>query len=255
MDARIIAPRGKERVTRRGTPWFGWTLALLAIAGFARLGFWQYGRMLEKEARLAEVARVLQEKQAFSLASDIVPMPGTMKWVEDTGRIEPDTLLLDNQMRGGRQGVHVYCVFDVGRRWGGGHRLIDFGWTPMSADRKVPDHIACPAGDLKVRGLLLDAPSTGVAVGDAMQSIGPRRWLMTRIDDAAIQKATGYVVWPSVVRLDPEMKIGYARDLDVLPNTLPPERHLGYAVQWWALSLAVLVTALVLTFRKKKPRA
>jgi cytochrome oxidase assembly protein ShyY1 len=50
--------------------------------------------------------------------------------------------------------------------------------------------------------------------------------------------------------LDPAIPLGYARDLDVLPNTLPPERHLGYAVQWFGLALAVLVTALVLTFRK-----
>ncbi|HKN77649.1 MAG TPA: SURF1 family protein, partial [Lysobacter sp.] len=54
-------------------------------------------------------------------------------------------------------------------------------------------------------------------------------------------------------RLDPKLPGGYARDLDILPNTLPPERHLGYAVQWWALSIAVLVTALVLTFRKPRP--
>jgi len=58
---------------------------------------------------------------------------------------------------------------------------------------------------------------------------------------------------PRVVRLDPKLPGGYARDLDILPNTLPPERHLGYAVQWWALSIAVLVTALVLTFRKPRP--
>lgn len=241
-------------MTRRGTPWFGWTLALLAMAGFASLGFWQYGRMHEKEARLAEVDQVLQDKHPFSLASDIVPIPGTMKWVEDTGRIEPDTLLLDNQMREGRQGVHVYCVFDTGQRWGGGHRLIDFGWVPLPGDRKMPD-VACPAGDMRVRGLMLDPPSTGVAVGEAMQSIGPHRWLMTRVDPGAIEKATGYDVWPVVVRLDPALKVGFTRDLNVLPNTLPPERHLGYAVQWWALSLAVFVTALVLTFRKKKPRA
>jgi cytochrome oxidase assembly protein ShyY1 len=58
---------------------------------------------------------------------------------------------------------------------------------------------------------------------------------------------------PRVLKLDPALPIGYARDLDILPNTLPPERHLGYAVQWYALALAVLVTALVLTLRK--PRA
>ena len=45
--------------------------------------------------------------------------------------------------------------------------------------------------------------------------------------------------------------LGFARDLDVLPNTLPPERHLGYAVQWFALALAVLVTALVLTLPQR----
>jgi cytochrome oxidase assembly protein ShyY1 len=58
---------------------------------------------------------------------------------------------------------------------------------------------------------------------------------------------------PRVLKLDPALPIGYARDLDVLPNTLPPARHLGYAVQWFGLALTVLVTALVLTFRK--PRA
>jgi cytochrome oxidase assembly protein ShyY1 len=55
-----------------------------------------------------------------------------------------------------------------------------------------------------------------------------------------------------VLRLDPAMAGGYARDLEILPNTLPPEKHLGYAVQWYGLALAVLVTALVLTFRRPR---
>jgi cytochrome oxidase assembly protein ShyY1 len=66
-------------------------------------------------------------------------------------------------------------------------------------------------------------------------------------------RSARHPVPPRVVRLDPKLPGGYARDLDILPNTLPPERHLGYAVQWWALSIAVLVTALVLTFRKPRP--
>ncbi|MDG6348912.1 SURF1 family cytochrome oxidase biogenesis protein, partial [Luteimonas sp. 8-5] len=60
---------------------------------------------------------------------------------------------------------------------------------------------------------------------------------------------------PRVLKLDPAQSLpadgpAYARDLDILPNTLPPDRHLGYAVQWFGLALAVLVTALVVTFRK-----
>ena len=239
-------------VTRRGTLLFGWTLALLAIAGFAWLGVWQYGRMQEKQARLDEVATVLADKRTFSLVSD--HGRSTPSWVQQDGRIEPDTLFLDNQMREGRQGVNVYCVFDAGRVWGGGHRLVDLGWLPLPGNRELPD-VSCPAGPLRVRGLLLDPPSAGVAMGEAMQQVGPKRWLMMRVDVAAISAATGFDVWDAVVRLDPKLPGGYARDLDILPNTLPPERHLGYAVQWWALALAVLVTALILTFRKRKPRA
>ena len=78
---------------------------------------------------------------------------------------------------------------------------------------------------------------------------------MVRADADAIDAALHVDVPPRVVRLDPALKIGWARNLDVLPNTLPPERHLGYAVQWWALSAAVFVTALLLTFRKKKRAA
>jgi cytochrome oxidase assembly protein ShyY1 len=57
-----------------------------------------------------------------------------------------------------------------------------------------------------------------------------------------------------VLRLDPALPGGYARDLELLPNTLPPSRHLGYAVQWFGLALTVLVVALVLEFRRHRRR-
>ena len=57
-----------------------------------------------------------------------------------------------------------------------------------------------------------------------------------------------------MLKLDPASPLGYTRDLDILPNTLPPERHLGYAVQWFGLALAVLVTALVLSLRRGRRR-
>jgi cytochrome oxidase assembly protein ShyY1 len=55
-----------------------------------------------------------------------------------------------------------------------------------------------------------------------------------------------------VLRLDPVVPLGYERDLQLLANTLPPERHRGYSLQWFALAVAVLVTALILTFRKAR---
>jgi cytochrome oxidase assembly protein ShyY1 len=203
--------------------------------------------MQEKQALLADVDRVLHDKRALPIESEL---DGAMAWVEGDARVAPDTLLLDNQLREGRPGVHVYCIAQAGEA----HRLVDFGWVAVKPDRTMPD-ASCPEGPLHVRGLATSLPSSGVRMGPALQQIGPRRWLMARADIEAMRETLHVDLPPRVVRLDPAIRTGYARNLDVLPNTLPPERHLGYAVQWWALSLAVFVTALVLTFRKKKPHA
>ena len=74
-------------------------------------------------------------------------------------------------------------------------------------------------------------------------------------DVAEVARQTGLSVplAPRVLRLDPGVPFGYARDLALLSNTLPPEKHRGYAVQWFALALTVLAIALILTFRRKSP--
>ena len=231
---------------RSRTFWFAWAVALVAMAGFARLGLWQYHRMQEKQALLADVARVLSHPAPIALAADV---PAGMAWVEGDAKLDARTLLLDNQLRDGKPGVHVYCLATAGSA----HRLVDLGWVAVKPDRTMPD-VACPAGPLHVRGLLTTLPSSGLRMGAPMQRIDAARWLMVRADADAIASTLGVPVPARVVRLDPKAPVGWQRDLDILPNTLPPERHLGYAVQWWALSLAVLVTALVLTFRKPRQK-
>ena len=86
-----------------------------------------------------------------------------------------------------------------------------------------------------------------------MSVTAPDRWLLTRMDLAALSTALNLDLAPRVLRLDPALPIGYARDLDVLPNTLPPERHRGYALQWYSLAVAVIIIALILTFRRPRP--
>ena len=226
--------------------WLGWTLALLVAAGFARLGFWQLARMHEKEAMLDRGKAVLRDRTPMPLADAETPMV----WVEGSGTFERPVLLLDNQIREERAGVSVYCILHVGVA---NDRLVDLGWLPIAADRTMPD-VQCPTGKHVVRGLLTLPPSTGLQMGRSVLFLKNSTFLMTRVDVDSIIDATYARIPPVVLRLDPSMKgIGYARDLDVLPNTLPPSRHLGYAVQWFALAAAVLATAGVLTFRK--PRA
>jgi surfeit locus 1 family protein len=248
---------GTRRVSSRGTLLLGWTLATIAMAAFVALGTWQLGRQHEKRTMLDAVQHVLAERRAQPLAIASDPVRArAYDWVEGEGGFAArKPLLLDNQIREGRPGVRVYRMFYPDS---GGELLIDMGWLPLAGNRTLPSSNTLAGGymgrRLVVRGLLMPPPSSGLALGAAM-SDEDHAWLMARIDLAAIDGAIGHpslTLAPRVLRLDPDLPFGHARDLDILPNTLPPERHLGYAVQWFALALAVLVTALVLTFRKSR---
>ncbi|MFT4179169.1 MAG: SURF1 family protein [Thermomonas sp.] len=231
------------------------------MAAFASLGRWQLGRMHEKEAMLEAASGAVTDRthpQPLLLASDPKRVDA-YDWAEGSGRIANVTLWLDNQQREGRAGVRMYCVLlpDDGVQ----ALLVDAGWWPLDGTRALPV-FGCPARDAQmVRGLLAAPPSVGIAHGAALAETGDARWLASRMTLADIAKALGLStgIAPRVLRLDPQRKENDAgvmlapgeRDLDILPNTLTPQRHLGYAVQWFGLALAVLVTALVLTFRKK----
>jgi cytochrome oxidase assembly protein ShyY1 len=241
-------------VSRRRNLLVGWTLAALAIALFANLGLWQSRRAVEKQAMLDAAAKVMATRtpHALALAADAGRVRG-YDWALGAGQFdERGALLLDNQQRNGRAGVRAYRIF---RPEQGAPLLVDLGWLPLSGDRRMPQ-VPRPTGRIELRGLLVPPPSAGLALGPAMGRDGDA-WLLTRVDTAAIARETGLqaALAPRVLRLDPTLPLGYERDLELLPNTLPPEQHRGYALQWFALAAAVLVTALVLTFRKPRKRS
>ena len=107
---------------------------------------------------------------------------------------------------------------------------------------------------MQLAGLLVPPPSAGIVRLDPVaQANGDL--LVIGLEQSAIAAKLGLpALARRVLKLDPASPFGYTRDLDILPNTLPPERHLGYAVQWFGLALAVLVTALVLSLRRGRRR-
>lgn len=237
-------------MSRRGKLLCGWVLALLAAAGFARLGLWQAGRAVEKEHRLADVARVLHDRRAVPLAEAAAPQSvARYDWAAGRGRfLDTPPLILDNQQRDGRVGVHAYAVF---RPDAGTPLLVDLGWLPIAADRRLPK-VDVPRGDVAVRGLLVAPPSAGLKLGAPMARQGDA-WLVVRLDPAVVARELHVpALAPRVLRLDPSLPFGYPRDLALLANTLTPERHRGYALQWFGLAVTTIAIALVLTFRRSR---
>ena len=237
-------------VSRRGTRLLGWTLALGLMVLFAALGRWQLGRMDEKQAMLDQVAATLARREPVPLAAAYdAARARDFDWAQGEGRfLDAPAVLLDNQQRDGRPGVRVYRAFAP---TGAPPLLVELGWLPLPGDRALP--VLEPIdGPQRVRGLLAPPPSAGLAQGLSTPTPGGDV-LAVRLDAPGLPALLGVeALPPRVLKLDPDLPLGHARDLDVLPNTLPPQKHLGYAVQWFGLALAVLVTALVLTFRFRR---
>lgn len=239
------------RLTRRGLA--GWVLALLAMALFTRLGLWQLARMHEKQAMIAAAERVLAAREAVPLSR--AAQPQGYDWTAGPGQFAAlPPVLLDNQVHAERVGVRAYCVF---RPDAGGALLVDMGWYGYRGARDLPA-IACPSGaELTLQGMLSAPPSPGLALGPPVQ-FDRGHWVAQRMDLPAITTALRLPMplTPRVLRLDPALPLGGTRDLEVLPNTMPPARHQAYAVQWFGLAITVLVIAVVLSLRSaSRPRS
>ncbi len=234
----------------------GWVLALAVAALFARLGAWQLDRMHEKQAMLAGVGAALQTRTPHPLALAADPARARdYDWAAGEGRfLDLPPILLDNQGREDRgAGVRAYRVFQPSAA-GAPPLLVELGWLPLPGDRVLP-RIPLPADTHAVAGLLLPPPSAGLARGAAMPQADGTLLVIALQPEALRGVLRLAALAPRVLKLDPAQALpagapAYVRDLDILPNTLPPERHLGYAVQWFGLAIAVLATALVVTVRR-----
>lgn len=231
----------------------GWVLALSVGLLFAALGLWQLARMHQKQTMLDAVHEVLRQRRANPLAlAANMQRQHDYDWAAGVGRFaSAPAVLLDNQQRHGRVGARAYALFYAD---GAMPLLVELGWLPLPGDRRLPQ-VVIPPGQQRIAGLLLPPPSHGLAVA-VIDPAANDPLLVTGLDAPQLPQRLGAShLAPRILRLDPALPLGYARDLDVLPNTLPPQRHLGYAVQWFALALTVLATALLLTYRAfSKPR-
>lgn len=235
-------------MNRRRPSWLPLCAAVAATALFIGLGTWQLDRArvkgelvaaLERGER-APVAPLPADSAGFgALAFRRVRVVGELR-----GRHQ---FLLDNRIHEGQAGFDVLVPLVRGN---GDTILVDRGWVPATADREPARPIRLElAGEVEVRGRLW-LPSAGLPVGPAVtsnQADWPR--LATRIDYDALGRVLGTKLQPAVIRLDPSLP--WALEPRPMAPAFGPMRHVGYAVQWFALALTVVVVTAVLWRRRK----
>jgi surfeit locus 1 family protein len=245
---------------------FGTVMMLVGVLLFSALGRWQLARGEWKQRLIDAHAETANEPArdlaAITAAHDALPAKADFAAsavdttlalpmrVEARGHYEPRaTVLLDNQIREGIGGAMVLTVFIPA----GDARpvLVNRGWLPIGATHTAPEIAPPPHGETTLSGTLVPLPQPGITMGNAAYVPGAPPPLLAYLDLAALRAQLAQPLFDGMLLLDPQYDGGFSRVWTVLPGTMPPERHRGYAVQWFALALAVFITWIILMRRRR----
>jgi surfeit locus 1 family protein len=227
-------------------------LTLVVLVGLLALGRWQLRRADEKRALFDAFDQGTDSTRVIDLKTPTVPR---YQHVEAQGHYdESRQILIDNMTNAaGQAGYFVVTPFALA---GGGWLLVNRGWVPVGMSRRERPDIAVGGGERQIRGRANQLPSPGIKLGQAAPLQPPFPVVGNFPSHADLEKLLHESSWTpaaEVLQLDPDQPDGYVRQWQA-PG-LPPLRHIGYAVQWFGLALALAVIYVVTNVRRAAPSA
>lgn len=233
---------GIGNAVRRYQPALITGLVFILLVG---LGSWQVQRLFWKQG-------IIDERQAGSsaVALELPERPPEitgLMWrrVKVTGGFLHDQELhLGPRSLNGKVGVHVLTPFV---RNNGQTVLVNRGWVPSERTDPARRGAGQIAGTVTLEGIA----TPGAIKGSFTPDNDPARNLWFWVDIAAMAETVGRPLQPLVIDADDTpnpggLPIGGQTRIDI------PNRHLQYAITWYALA-AVLLVIFVLYSRRGRP--
>lgn len=240
--------------TRQFKPsWFGTVLTLVVLASFARFGFWQLHRAEEKRALIAQFES--GETTTAELRGENAAALPRYQQIRASGHYDTQhQVLLDNMPSNepshkGKPGYRVLTPFELTQ---GGWVLVDRGWIPLGATRDQLPDTTVTEEPRTIIGQLDELPQPGLRMGDNAAAVAATGWprVMSFARHEELEQVFGRSLGQRIVLLDAAQSDGYERRWEANFG-FGPQRHLGYAAQWFALAVAVLVVYLIVSFKSK----
>ncbi len=216
-----------------------WKLTLFVVTLFPLLillGFWQLSRAEEKEA-LLNTWNQQHALPAIEMRSTSQDIPNNRR-VRIKGQFDAiQYWLLEGKVLNGRLGYHVVMAFMLD---GSMERvLVNRGWVAANKYREILPEFTTPVGTVFISGTW-SKPSDVALIeetGNSANSVWPVRILEANIQPMGEQYGVEFPT--NIVRIDEDS----AAALQVYwqPINIIPAKHLGYAVQWFAMAFALVV--------------
>lgn len=212
---------------------------LLVLPLLLSLGFWQLDRARQKAALQETFTEHFQQPPVALQDIDTSDPANRYRRVSVIGRYDSQhQFLLDNQVRDTQPGYHVLTPLQPRA---GAAILVNRGWLPIGASRQTLPNIMIREETVAVTGWLGQPANPGLWWGEATGSsrVWPR--ILPYVSYQVLADLLGYPLQPAVILLDPEAPAGYSRDWQPRFSGAGPERHRGYAVQWFALAASLII--------------
>jgi surfeit locus 1 family protein len=219
--------------------WIPTVAVVLIVPVLLSLGFWQLDRADEKRV-LIDRQKVRQIEPAIRLMGEQGEMEELRyRNVEVSGRYDTDhQFLIDNQVANGVVGFYVFTPLRIDSSRA---VLVNRGWIPMGRDRAELPDISLGITEVDVTGMVDHFPSVGYRLQGA--EIPTDGWpsIVQVVDEKILSDRLGYSLLPYQILLDPLDEGGYLRQWKTAAPRMTPEKHVGYAFQWFALTTVLVL--------------
>ncbi|WNO09192.1 SURF1 family protein [Teredinibacter sp. KSP-S5-2] len=217
---------------------FNWKITVFAICMLPiliRLGFWQLSRAEEKETLL----EVWAEQQALPAIEWRLGMDEQNKYrrIRTTGEFDASRYwLIEGKHLNGKLGFDVVMPFRIkdSDNW----ILVNRGWLPAGQYREQLPEFTTPSGILSISGQW-SIPSDLTLVDEVtdLTQTWPKKVL--EVDTELMSKQLHSNLENRILLVDEDNASALAVNW-ITVNT-SPAKHYGYAVQWFAMAVALCI--------------
>ena len=239
---------GSGKKIRRFSPSILVTVIVMLVLVFLiSLGNWQMNRSKEKQRLLDSY------EQAPTLPALVYSEVGSdwenyrFRKIELNGYYdEQHQVLLENQVRNRQTGYMVLTPFYVENE----NRvvMINRGWVSQAAGAGEIPAVPVSTDRRRLIGLINHPPEVGMRIGSLDDSKAGWPKIVPYMDTDWLALQLGVEINPWVILLDENGPDGYIREW--MPSVrMPPEKHKGYAFQWYSLAIALIFLFVVGSMR------
>ena len=228
------------------------TLAfIVTFCCFIKLGFWQLDRADQKNL-LNDSYTLRQQEKLINLNNINIDNKESILWrkVELNGSfLNEKNIILDNQIFNKKPGFNIITPFKISKT--NYIILINRGWHPNLQSREIIPVINSISGQVNLTGHVANFPAKGITLGkDNFETLNSSIFRFQKLDEEELSYFLSFNLLPYMVYLDPLIDDVYYKTFKLpAPDSV---KNYGYAFQWYAFAVTLLIIFLRLGIKRKK---